>query len=518
MRFLHFYIFICILFCSCMNNDGEGHSEVIAAIQLADSLQLDPLLIPSLDESLKPFYHGVASGDPTNNAVVIWTRITPEHPVEKIEVEWELAKDEGFSRLVNSGNYTTGPNRDFTVKVDVTGLEPGQTYYYRFKQEDVTSITGTTRTIPSDPSEMKIAFASCSNYEWGYFNAYGAMALDDELDLVVHLGDYIYEYAIGDYGDTAIGRINVPEGEIITLQDYRSRYSIYRLDKELMMAHQKKPFITTWDDHEIANNSYMDGAENHQESTEGDWYSRKSAGTKAYYEWLPVREPTDKLYRSFKAGELFNLIILDTRIAGRTEQIYDHENDSYKDESRSILGNDQYDWLKNELKEEQQWKIIGNQVPFGPMIVPTEEGSHPYMDGWDGYPAERERVLNFITEQKIKNSIFMTGDYHSAFAIETPFGKMNAAVEFVVPSINSSNYDEHTDSATVVRAADGYRKYNSHIRYCNLTDHGYVSLTIRKDQALAEFVYVETVKAKDLSVTTAASFLVRSGASTIKKL
>jgi alkaline phosphatase D len=500
-----------------MSNAKGDRSADISKVQLKDSLQLDPLLVSALDESLKPFYHGVASGDPTNNAVVIWTRITPEHSIEKIDVEWELATDEGFSHLVSSGKYTTGPYRDFTVKVDVTGLQPGLTYYYRFKQGNFTSIIGTTKTIPINPSEMKIAFASCSNYEWGYFNAYGAMAIDDDIDLIVHLGDYIYEYAIGHYGDTSLGRLNVPAGEIITLQDYRSRYSIYRLDEDLMMAHQNKPFITTWDDHEIANNSYMDGAENHQDSTEGNWYSRKSAGTKAYYEWLPVREPTDRLYRSFKAGELFNLIILDTRIAGRTEQIYDPENESYKDESRSILGKEQYDWLTKELKEEQRWKIIGNQVPVGPMIVPTEEGSHPYMDGWDGYPAERNRLLKFITEHKMKNSIFMTGDYHSAFAIETPFGNANAAVEFVVPSINSSNYDEHTDSNTVVRAAEGYRKYNPHVRYCNLTDHGYVSLTIRKDQALAEFVYVETVKTRDLSVTTAVSFLVPSDVSIIKK-
>lgn len=482
-----------------------------------DSLQIDPLLIPLIDTALAPFYHGVASGDPTNNSVIIWTRITPEKELEELPVMWEISENRFFDPIIKRGSSSTGKFRDYTVKVDVTGVESGNRYFYRFSYDGKFSSTGTTKTLPENPQKMNIAFASCSNYEWGYFNAYGIMAKDTTLDLVVHLGDYIYEYGVGKYGDTTIGRLNVPSKEIVSLQDYRTRYSLYRLDKDLNKVHESLPFVTTWDDHEIANNSYMHGAENHQSDTEGNWTDRRAAGTKAYYEWLPIREPSAALYRSFGIGSLINLVILDTRITGRTEQIYDHTDEAYKNESRSILGQRQLEWLKTELQSHHYWKIIGNQVPVGPMIVPTREGKHPYMDGWDGYPAERNRVLHYIKNKQIKNVAIVTGDYHSAFAMETPFSDTSVAVEFVVPSINSSNYDEHTDSATVVQAKNAYLAYNPHISYCNLQDHGYVKLKINKESILSEFVYITTKTEPDHSVKSTNRFEVLSNSNKISE-
>lgn len=514
---------ICLTFIISCNTsekmDLDGDTSSGHTIQ--DSIHVSPLLITKLDPSLAPFYHGVASGDPTQNAVIIWTRVTLNNSIPEVVVNWEMSLTPDFIPLQSSGTQKTSKDKDYTVKIDVDGLEPGTKYYFRFRYNDFESIIGKTKTLPTETDHMKIAFASCSNYEWGFFNAYGVMANDKDLDLIVHLGDYIYEYGIGDYGDTTLGRINAPSGEIVSLQDYRTRYSLYRLDKDLMRAHQNKAFITTWDDHEIANNAYMNGAENHQDSLEGEWETRKEAGIKAYYEWLPVRAPIDKLYRSFEIGNLLNLIILDTRIAGRTEQVEDQGNENYKHASRTIIGQEQYKWLSKQLTQSQQWKIIGNQVPFGPMIVPTEEGAHPYMDGWDGYPSERNRLIEFMVANKVENTVIMTGDYHSSFALGTPgtdSKSLDVAVEFVVPSINSANYDEYTDSATVIRAAEGYAKYNPHIRYCNLTDHGYVNLTIHKDHVITDFIYVKTVRSQSLEYSTAASFLVPLGASSMMKL
>lgn len=502
--------FFIIASCSSVDNKKLSGTDADGPL-MQDSLCIDPMLKSKLDETLAPFYHGVASGDPTQNAAIIWTRITLTTPSKTIPIRWEISLNPNFKTIEQTGEQSTTINDDYTLKIDVENLKPGTEYFYRFQHKEATSITGKLQTLPLVSDKMKIAFASCSNYEWGHFNAYGAMANDEDIDLIVHLGDYIYEYGTGTYGDTSLGRTNVPLQELISLQDYRTRYALYRLDKNLIRAHQNKPFITTWDDHEIANNSYMDGAENHQDSTEGEWSSRKNVGIQAYYEWMPVRAPKEKLYRSFSIGNLINLVILDTRISGRTAQIYDHENVEYQDQSRSILGQPQYNWLTSVLKENHKWKIIGNQVPLGPMLVPTEEGHHPYMDGWDGYPSERNKLLNFIADNKIDNLIFMTGDYHSSFALETPLGTKTIASEFIVPSINSSNYDEHTDSATVLRAQDGYLQLNPHIRHCNLTDHGYVNLTIKKEHVYAEFIYLESVDSFNLSLKPSVDFIVPSG-------
>ncbi|MBX2961178.1 MAG: alkaline phosphatase D family protein [Cyclobacteriaceae bacterium] len=271
-----------------------------------------------VDPTLKPFYHGVASGDPLHDRVIIWTRVTPEDSLPTIDVDWEVSTDQNFTSIKTKGKVTTSPARDYTVKVDVTGLSSDQTYYYRFKALGTTSMAGRTKTSPIDMKDsLKFAVVSCSNWEFGYFNAYARIA-EKELDAVLHLGDYIYEYGTGKYGDTTIGRINMPLHEIISLQDYRTRHSQYRLDEGLRQVSLMHPFIAIWDDHEVANDTYAEGAQNHQPE-EGDFNERKQAAKQAYYEWIPIREG-EKHYRTFSYGKLADIIMLDERLAGRTKQ------------------------------------------------------------------------------------------------------------------------------------------------------------------------------------------------------
>lgn len=476
-------------------------------------------LAPLLDPALAPFYHGVASGDPTQSAVIIWTRVTPMQKTSAdVTVSYEVSETADCKRPVASGKFVTGPSRDYTVKVDVTGLKENTVYYYRFRYKGKYSVIGSTKTLAADPEKMTVAFVACSNYEWGFFNNYRFIAENPDIEMVVHLGDYIYEYAPGGYGDTTLGRKHVPAKEITTLEDYRTRYSQYRLDPDLREAHRLKPFVTTWDDHEIANNSYVDGAQNHQED-EGDWYIRKEAGSRAYYEWMPVREtPEHELYRSFRVGKLLSLIILDTRIAGRSAQVDSITDPHVNDADRTILGKQQYDWFTQRLGEETAWKIVGNQVPFGPMYQPDNElPRHGYLDGWDGYPAERKRLIDLLRRLQLKDVVWVTGDYHASFAMEndetgTADPTDNVSVEFVVTSITSANADEYTnDRKELDEHHDLYMRNNPQAKYINDEDHGFLVLTIRKEHVEAAFYYATTIRQKEASPRLDKTYVVRRG-------
>jgi len=271
------------------------------------------------------FTHGVASGDPLSDRVILWTRALPGSGTHgEVEVRWEASADEDFNSIVTWGTTRTTAGRDYTVKVDVVGLEPGKRYFYRFSGEGVTSRVGQTRTLPAaDVDEYRLGVASCSNYPQGYFNAYRHMA-ETELDLVVHLGDYIYEYAEGVYASKValeqLGRHVKPDHETVALEDYRMRYGLYRSDADLQAVHARHPFVCVWDDHELANNTWREGAENH-DSSEGDFNMRMQQARRAYHEWLPIRESDEgdqaPIYRSFPIGKLADLVMLDTRLHGR---------------------------------------------------------------------------------------------------------------------------------------------------------------------------------------------------------
>ena len=472
--------------------------------EISIKTKVDPLA-QHYDSTLWPFYHGVASGDPLPDRVIIWTRVTPKENETTVNVAWDIAEDPAFTSLYKSDSTSATANNDFTVKVDVDALKPGQTYYYRFKAFDRFSITGRTKTASIEEHDsLKFAVVSCSNWEWGYFNAYDKIADRPVLDAVIHLGDYIYEYGVGRYGDSTIGRINVPPHELFTLSDYRTRYALYRTDVGLRRVHQQHPFITIWDDHEVANNSYTGGAQNHQPE-EGDYNMRKTAAKQAYYEWMPIRE-SNIHYRTFSFGNLADVIMLDERLEGRTKPVDSLGDPTYKSEARHMLGANQLSWLENNLKSSRAiWKIIGNQVMISEIdLSPAYPKMPRNLDSWDGYPAERQSLKNFIVNEKINDVVFLTGDTHTSWAIEaaTDFEKTYNpktstgafAIELGTTSISSANDNEYHSSETVKMMELSLQKINPHIKYINARDHGYLLLTLVSKKAKAEWFYVETLR------------------------
>lgn len=477
------------------------------------------------NEALKPFYHGVASGDPFQNSVVIWTRVTPETQLPEIKVLWEVASDSLFNEIVNTGAFVTNPERDYTVKVIVEGLEPGTSYYYRFKSLNATSMVGSTKTAPQQSDEIRFAVVSCSNYQFGPFNAYGNIAKDDSLDAVIHLGDYIYEYGSGVYADTTTARFHLPKNEIISLQDYRTRYAQYRLDPDLRAVHARHPFIAIWDDHEIANNSYVTGAQNHQED-EGSYEKRRDAAVQTYYEWMPIRQ-VNPLYRKFSYGNLVDLIMLDERLAGRTAPLDSITAPGINEADQKMLGNEQLDWFKNQLTQsDARWKIIGNQVIFSYLDWGFKTFSMN-LDSWDGYPYERNEIAQLIQKDSLQNIIFITGDTHSSWAFEVthePFknydqttGKGAYAIEFGVTSVNSGNSDERypTDSVKAHEKVIVNSPVNPHLKYANLRDHGYMILSLTDSQAQANWHFVEHLKIRSNEEKKGMKATVKAGKSNI---
>jgi alkaline phosphatase D len=338
------------------------------------------------------FLQGIASGDPAADAVILWTRVTPDTPGD-ITVSWEVATDSNFTDLVTNGQTVTNDSRDYTVKIDAVGLVAGQQYFYRFKAGENVSEIGQTRTLPQGSVDsVKLAVMSCANFPAGYFNVYEMAAQRDDLDAVVHLGDYLYEYARGEYASenaAALGREVLPEGELFLLADYRTRYSQYRSDSSLQKLHAKVPFITVWDDHEVANDTWKEGAENHNDG-EGDFDQRKEAALQAYFEWLPIRPWSEgnheEIYRSFNYGNLVDLHMLDTRVLGRDKQLeygdyidattgtFDSDNflAAVTDTNRTLLGQTQLLWLQQTLLQSTaKWQVLGQQVLMGKMLMPA---------------------------------------------------------------------------------------------------------------------------------------------------
>lgn len=338
------------------------------------------------------FLHGVASGDPLQDKVILWTRLTPVDLSARLKVTWEIATDNQFKQNLKTGMVETTKTDDFTVKVDAAGLQANTIYYYRFRFGNKISSVGQTKTLPISTNKVTFAICSCSNYPAGYFYVYREMAKQN-VDVIIHLGDYIYEYGADGYAaeDAAkLGRTLPTDNnkEIIKLDDYRKRYALYRQDKDLQAAHQRHPFIVIWDDHELANDTWRDGAENHQ-SDEGSFSDRKLAALQAYFEWMPIRpvSNTDHLniYRQFNFGSLVELTMLDTRIIARDKQL---EYADYMtaaglnaqkfqvdltDPKRTLMGYTQRDWLVDKLKQSTAtWNVIGQQVLMSKMWIPAE--------------------------------------------------------------------------------------------------------------------------------------------------
>jgi alkaline phosphatase D len=510
------------------------------------------------------FLHGVASGDPDQHSAVFWTRVTPADPsVGDVAVTLEVANDAAFRDVVRrSSGLRAKAERDFTVKHDLDGqgLEPGREYFYRFIANGVTSPVGRVRTLARGATpQVNLAVVSCQLYPGGLFNAYEAISQLERLDAVVHLGDYIYEYgaAADDYGMTtgaALNRIPEPPHEIVSLADYRTRHAQYKSDPDLQAAHARAAFICVWDDHEVANDTWMLGAENHQPATEGDFAARKAAALRAYYEWMPIREAKagamkEAINRSFHFGDLASLHMVETRLLARNEQMdfagipktADGRPDIAAFEaqrqapSRDLLGEDQRRWLGQAMSQSKAagrpWQILGNQVVMARVKGPNIEEMLPpaqvaqmvaglpddvrpqveaaiqlfklglpfNLDSWDGYPAGRERLYEAMKQAGVE-PIVLAGDSHAFWVNElSDKDGERRAVEFGTSSISSPSPGDHVGGLPLGLALQAA---NPEVKFCDQAAKGYVLLTLERDQAVGELRTVSTILAKPYETKT----------------
>ena len=508
------------------------------------------------------FDHGVASGDPLADRVILWTRITGDAPGD-IAFTWRLNPTDRRAGGAKRGAGVARADRDHTVKVDVGGLDAGRAYTFAFEAGGVTSPTGRTRTLPKGPTkDVVLAVASCTLFPNGLFNAYGAIAALPRVDAVLHLGDYIYEYGgDGSYGMTspvAEQRRHEPYRECVSLADYRTRHAQYKRDPQTQAAHARAPWIVVWDDHETANDSYVGGAENHQPATEGDWNTRKAVALKAYYEWMPIRDPAPGVtlaeagMRSFDFGDLASLIMVETRLTARDKQlvlkrdlaVVDGKPDvaafraKLNDPARRMMGPKQEAWIAAQaarsVKAGHAWQVLGNQVvmarvlPFSPKkeLTPKQYASVPEanrerlqdaeaaaalglptaLDMWGGYPVDRERLYSVLRGAGAR-PIVLSGDSHSFWANELHDASgRRIACEFGTTGITSPGAGE---TAPGVNAGTLVAQANKEVIFNDQVSKGFVLLTLTREAARADMVAVSTIVEKDFTTRTVKSFATR---------
>ncbi|MBB1245620.1 alkaline phosphatase D family protein [Streptomyces durbertensis] len=472
------------------------------------------------------FLHGVASGDPLPDGVLLWTRVTPEPGATpgsgrggRVEVRWEVSLQRNFGTLAAHGRVTTDAASDHTVKADVRGLTPGTEYHYRFTVDGVTSPVGRTRTTPADatsPDRLRLGVVSCSNWEAGHFAAYRHLADRTDLDAVLHLGDYLYEYGAGEYGTRGRSvRRHEPAHEMVSLADYRTRHGQYKTDPHLRAMHAAHPVIAVWDDHELANDAWSGGAENHQPETEGHWADRVAAAKKAYFEWMPVRTSVaGTTYRGLRFGALADLHLLDLR-SFRDQQAKPGSGE-VDSPNRTMTGRAQLDWLKSGLAAPgAHWRLVGTSV----MISPMAFGSLPaYLlrplakllgvpagglavntDQWDGYAHDRAELLDHLRRNGVSNTVFLAGDLHMNWANEVPVNaatyplSKSVATEFVVTSVTSDNLDDYLrvkEGTITPVVSPPLRAANRHAKWVDVDRHGYGVLHLDREKAQMDFFAV----------------------------
>ncbi|MFJ8359656.1 alkaline phosphatase D family protein [Streptomyces sp. NPDC093984] len=499
------------------------------------------------------FLHGVASGDPLPDGVLLWTRVTPTAEATPgsglgpdTEVAWVLAKDKAFTAIVAKGSVTATAASDHTVKADVRGLEPATDYWFRFSAGGTDSPVARTRTAPAADaavSGLRFGVVSCANWEAGYFAAYRHLAARGDLDAWLHLGDYIYEYKTGEYAARGtVVRPHAPANEIITLSDYRIRHAKYKTDPDLQALHAKAPVIAIWDDHEFADNAWSGGAVNHTEGAEGTWTARKAAAKQAYFEWMPVRPAVEgTTYRRLRFGKLADLSLLDLR-SFRSQQASTGSG-SVDDPDRTLTGRAQLDWLKAGLKtSDTTWRLVGNSVMIAPFVIGSlsadllkplakllglpQEGLAVNTDQWDGYTDDRRELLAHLRANAIRNTVFLTGDIHMAWANDVPVDagtyplSASAATEFVVTSVTSDNLDdivkvpEGTVSAV---AAPVIRAANRHVHWVDTDRHGYGVLDITAERAQMDYYVLSDRTNASATSSWARSYRTRSGTQKVER-
>jgi alkaline phosphatase D len=498
------------------------------------------------------FDHGVASGDPLSDGFILWTRVSGAAG-GSLPVRWLVASDPEMKQRVRHGVAWTDAWSDYTVKADVRGLPPGSAFYYRFEIDGVQSPVGRSRTLPAGAvASARFAVVSCSNHPAGYFNVYRDIAAQDELDAVIHLGDYIYEYGMGQYATEhaeRIGRIPEPAGELTSLADYRRRHAQYKADPDSFAMHSRHPLIAVWDDHEIANDAWRGGAENHQQD-EGRWAERRDAAIRAWFEWMPVRGVPDgadtRIFRSFRYGDLMSLVMLDTRLYGRDRQPDAGEaatpeavSAALSDPERRMLGHRQEGWLRRTLAADTDttWQVIGQQVMLAPVRAPElgplldlerpsmlpraqldhyvalSEGSPPMvLDTWNGYPYAREALLRDLQEHA-RNPVVLSGDLHTSMANDViPQGsEAPVTVEIMPPAVSSPGFDEYLPLREPRALSDATQAVNPAVRYMDTRRRGWVRFVVTSDECTAEWHLVDTVHSRDYTKVVDARFSVTAG-------
>lgn len=514
----------------------------------------------SNDDPQISFAHGTASGDPLADRVMLWTRVSSSTPAD-VPVRWEVASDTAFASIVASGDATAAASRDYTLKVDATGLQAGRTYFYRFRAFGTNSPVGRTRTLPADGvTQVKLAVFSCANYPAGYFNVYAEAAKRNDLDATVHLGDYIYEYARDGYASekaATLQRLSEPGNEIVSLADYRRRHAQYKGDADLQALHASAPMIAVWDDHEITNDTYAGGAENHQPATEGDFNARLAVALQAYHEWMPTRNAqANQIYRSFDFGKLLSLHMLDTRIIGRDKQLdyatyfkptgFDAAGftAAVGSPTRQLMGTAQTAWLQQQMAASTAtWQVLGQQVLMGRMnipapilletitpgsgvsvsqyaaivakattapatLTPTEQAilaqpAIPYnLDAWDGYQAARETVLGMARALN-KNLVVLAGDTHNAWANDLlDMNGNQVGVEFATSSVTSPGFEEYLPKENPATLAASLAQLIGPLQYCDTARRGYMVLTATPTECRADWTYVNTITSRTYTAVT----------------
>ncbi len=539
--------------------DQSPQSPGLAATRRAffglGALGLAGLGAPGHALAVGGFTHGVASGEPGPDRVLLWTRFAA---AQETVLHWDLAEDMAFTRIVAQGQCAASPATDGCVRAWATGLQPGQWYFYRFSAASgAQSVTGRTKTLPvGKVPSFRIAVFSCSNYGFGWFNAYGHAAEADQFDLAVHLGDYFYEYRRGGYPSTKQGLADRlgPVSEAVTLADYRERFATYRSDPDLQRLHQLYPMITIWDDHELANDTWRDGAENHQPN-EGDWAVRKAASERAYREWLPV---SDADYAAYEVGDLATLARLETRhlardkpyqlnaifdaaAPGRGASALDAFRDGvWRDPRRELLGTAQQNWLAGTLKASTRarkpWQVLVQQIVMGELAMPrnlaegmaadsadwlkkrittaveaSREGLPWNMDAWDGYPAARDRVLKAALEADA-NLLVLAGDSHNAWAFDLDRKGKRVGVEMAGHSVTSPGAEGTLRWRKPEVLAADFVARNAQLKWCDTSQRGYLALELTPHSATGEWRFMASVRQKGRALAAVKRMTVLAGA------
>lgn len=499
------------------------------------------------------FDHGVASGDPLSDRVILWTRVSGTD-AESVHVEWEVATDDTMRDPLASGTANTGPERDYTIKVDATGLPPGRTLYYRFTSGRAESPIGRTKTLATGRLDSAaFAVVSCSNYPYGYFHAYREIANASGLDAVIHLGDYIYEYGVGEYATEraeALGRIPDPPHEVVSLEDFRRRHAQYKADPDSIAMHSALPLIAVWDDHELCNDAWRGGAQNHQPE-EGSWPDRRDAAIQAWLEWMPVRAghggADTEIYRHYEYGDLLTLTMLDTRLVGRDMQPNVGEGltaeiigERLRDPSRGLLGERQAAWLQETLEQSRDatWQIVGQQVLVCPMHSPDleplidleREAALPretleefiraskgnprlLLDTWDGYPVAREVFLATLAEHA-NNPVVLSGDLHTSLAgnLIPMDGETPVAVEFMTGSVTSPGFAEYLPEIHPGAMRDATLEINPWLTYMETSKRVWLRVLVTPERLIGEWNLVSTVHDREYTMSVDKRLQVLAGA------